>query len=222
MLAYLEGLRKKVTVGVVGGSDEVKIKEQLGDDAVANFDYFFAENGLIAYKDGQSLPSQSLVKHLGEDKVQELINFTLGELAQIKLPFKRGNFIEFRTGMLNVSPVGRSVSQQERNDFNAYDNEHKVRQALLEKLDAKFGDAFGLKFSIGGQISMDIFPRGWDKTYCLQHVEKDGPWKEIHFFGDKTSPGGNDHEIFASDKTIGHTVTSPADTIAQLTELFGA
>jgi hypothetical protein len=28
---------------------------------------------------------------------------------------------------------------------------------------------------------------GWDKTYCLQHVEKEG-YTEIHFFGDKTRP----------------------------------
>lgn len=28
--------------------------------------------------------------------------------------------------------------------------------------------------------------QGWDKTYCLQFVEKD--FDEIHFFGDKTFP----------------------------------
>ena len=32
--------------------------------------------------------------------------------------------------------------------------------------------------------------------------------------------GGNDYEIFSSPKTIGHTVTSPMDTIKQCTELF--
>ncbi len=48
---------------------------------------------------------------------------------------------------------------------------------------------------------------------------KDG-FKEIHFFGDKTSPGGNDHEIYEDSRTIGHTVSSPEDTIAQLKELI--
>lgn len=37
----------------------------------------------------------------------------------------------------------------------------------------------------GGQISFDVFPIGWDKTFCLRFVEKD-EYKEIHFFGDKT------------------------------------
>lgn len=78
--------------------------------------------------------------------------------------------------------------------------------------------SFNLTYSIGGQISFDVFPVGWDKTYCLQFVEKD--FDEIHFFGDKTYEGGNDHEIFESAKTIGHTVTSPDDTRSQCTALF--
>lgn len=79
--------------------------------------------------------------------------------------------------------------------------------------------AFGLQYSIGGQISFDVFPIGWDKTYALRHVGVgdggSGGWDEVHFFGDKTAPGGNDHEIYTSPYTIGHTVTGPDDTIAQ-------
>ena len=48
----------------------------------------------------------------------------------------------------------------------------------------------------------------------------EGKYDEIHFFGDKTGPGGNDHEIFADDRTIGHTVANPSDTIKLLDELF--
>lgn len=36
----------------------------------------------------------------------------------------RGTFIEFRSGMLNVSPIGRNCSQEERDEFERYD---KVR-----------------------------------------------------------------------------------------------
>jgi phosphomannomutase len=48
----------------------------------------------------------------------------------------------------------------------------------------KFAD-YGLTYSIGGQISFDVFPTGWDKTYALKHVEDEG-FEKIHFFGDKT------------------------------------
>ena len=44
---------------------------------------------------------------------------------------------------------------------------------------------------------------GWDKTFCLQYVTEGG-YDEIHFFGDKTSPGGNDHEIFEDLRTVRH------------------
>lgn len=54
----------------------------------------------------------------------------------------------------------------------------------MKVLQEKFAD-YGLTFSIGGKISFDIFPQGWDKTYALRHVEQEG-FEEIHFFGDKT------------------------------------
>ena len=61
---------------------------------------------------------------------------------------------------------------------------HGVREAFVKVLREKFSD-YGLTFSIGGQLSFDVFPNGWDKTYCLRHVE-DEHFEEIHFFGDKT------------------------------------
>ena len=73
---------------------------------------------------------------------------------------------------------------------------------------------------MGGQISIDVFPKGWDKTYCLQFVEKDG-YDQIHFFGDKTMAGGNDHEIFKDSRTVGHTVTGPDDTMEQIKQVLG-
>lgn len=129
-----------------------------------------------------------------------------------------GTFIEFRNGMINVSPVGRNASTQERHDFEAYDKVHNVRRDMVQALKKNFPD-LAVTYSIGGQISFDVFPTGWDKTYCLRHLEADG-WKKIHFFGDKTFEGGNDHEIYNDPRVIGHTVTKPEDTMALLNELF--
>nr|GMD33204.1 phosphomannomutase [Ipomoea batatas] len=72
-------------------------------------------------------------------------------------------------------------------------------------------------FPSGDQISFDVFPQGWDKTYCLRYLEE---FNEIHFFGDKTYKGGNDYEIFESERTVGHTVTSPDDTAEQCRDIF--
>ncbi|KAM7508678.1 hypothetical protein LguiA_019131 [Lonicera macranthoides] len=216
MLEFMRELRKSVIVGIVGGSDLAKISEQLGQTVISDYDFVFPENGLVAYKDGQLIGTQSLKTHLGEEKLKELINFTLHYIADLDIPIKRGTFIEFRNGMLNISPIGRNCSQEERDDFEKYDLIHDVRGQMVSVLCKKFAH-LKLKFSIGGQISFDVFPKGWDKTYCLRYLDD---YKEIHFFGDKTCKGGNDYEIFESERTIGHIVTSPVDTAAQCASLF--
>jgi phosphomannomutase len=178
----------------------------------------FSENGLVAYKSGSLLAVQSLKAYLGESRLQQLLNFILHYIADLSIPIKRGTFIEFRAGMLNVSPIGRNCSQVEREEFERYDGVHHIRSTMVTALQAKFAD-FNLKYSIGGQISFDVFPIGWDKTYCLEFLKKDG-YEEIHFFGDKTFVGGNDNEIFEDERTIGHTVTGWRDTIAQVNEII--
>ncbi|XP_030636022.1 phosphomannomutase 2 [Chanos chanos] len=210
MREFLTRLRQRVRVGVVGGSDLDKIKEQLGEDIIDKVDYVFAENGLVAYRMGQLHSVQSIQAYMGEEVLQDFINFCLDYMAKIKLPKKRGTFVEFRNGMLNISPIGRSCSQQERIEFFELDKKEKIREKFVAVLKEEFAGK-GLAFSIGGQISFDVFPEGWDKRYCLGILEKDS-YKTIHFFGDKTKPGGNDYEIYADPRTVGHEVTSPEDT----------
>ncbi|CAE6421129.1 unnamed protein product [Rhizoctonia solani] len=212
MMDLLREVRKKVVIGFVGGSDFVKISEQLtvgGVKAIDAFDYGFAENGLIAYRTGKQLASQSFIGWVGEEKYKKLVNFILHYVADIDIPIKRGTFVEFRNGMINVSPIGRNAT--------AY-RVHGIRKKFVDTLKEKFAD-YGLTFSIGGQISFDVFPTGWDKTYALRYVENEG-FEEIHFFGDKTYEGGNDYEIYSDPRTVGHSVTSPEETMRILRELF--
>ena len=200
------------------GSDLPKQEEQLGAGIVDLFPWNFSQNGLVAYHHGQLAAVQTLAQHLGEANVQRIVNWTLAYLSQIQLPVKRGTFVEFRSGMFNMSPIGRNCSREERNDFEQYDLEHGIRKAMVEAMSREFAD-LDLTYSIGGQISFDCFPKGWDKTYCLKFIQPED-YDEIHFFGDKTFPGGNDYEIYSHERTIGHTVTSPDDTKEQCTKLF--
>ena len=128
--------------------------------------------------------------------------------------------------MINISPIGRACSQLEREEFEQYDNIHKVRENMNNQIQEKWTQYVTsnniqvpeIKFSIGGQISVDVFPKGWDKTYCLQFVESE--YDEIHFFGDKTDEGGNDYEIYTDSRVIGHKVEKYQDTIEILNRLF--
>lgn len=213
-------IKPRATIGIVGGSDLDKMLEQMnGNRVLSEFDLMYPENGLLQLVRGKEVGRQSLKDHLGEEKLQRFINFVLRYLGSLEIPVKRGTFIEYRTGMLNVSPIGRQCSREERNAFEVFDKEHQIRPKMIEALKKEFSD-IDLTYSIGGQISFDVFPHGWDKTFCLRHVEKYSDFQEIHFFGDKTDPGGNDHEIYVDDRTIGHKVTSPEDTRRILCELF--
>ncbi|KAG0496073.1 hypothetical protein HPP92_000764 [Vanilla planifolia] len=132
------------------------------EPVVNDYDYVFSENGLVAYRSGELIDKQSLKTFLGEEKLKEIINFTLHYIADLDIPIKRGTFIEFRSGMLNVSPIGRNCSQEERDEFEKYDKVQNIRQKM-------------------------VFPHGWDKTYCLRYLDD---FPEIYFFGDKTYKAG--------------------------------
>ncbi|TGZ67749.1 hypothetical protein CRM22_004628 [Opisthorchis felineus] len=217
MLNYLLELASRVPVAVVSGSDYAKVEAQLGGPSAAgSLRYIFSENGLVVHEYGKQVGCNSIVDYIGEKLVQKFINYCLGYLSKLELPFKRGTFIEFRKGLINVCPVGRSCSQEERDEFAKYDEEHQIRQKFVDDMRSHFG-SMELQFAIGGQISIDVFPRGWDKRYCLRFLKD---YDVIHFFGDKTSEGGNDYEIYVDERTIGHAVQTPEDTQSQLMRMF--
>ncbi|KAL7979049.1 hypothetical protein Chor_015073 [Crotalus horridus] len=165
MADFLQALRQKVKVGVVGGSDFEKIQEQLGEDVVGKYDYVFPENGLVSYKDGKLLHIQFgclfwciLFWCIGRPHLSlNLATMVNGE---------RGTFIEFRNGMLNVCPVGRSCNQVERMEFFELDkasdgfvfdpsgaflviwSREQIRERFVADLRRDFAGK-GLTFSIG-------------------------------------------------------------------------
>ena len=229
MLECLQQLKEcpRLHIGFVGGSDLIKQKEQLGERNLDLFNWRFSENGLLGYKDNKCIHKRSFVETLTEEHFTQLINICLSVLSTLECPVKRGTFIEYRNGMINISPIGRACNQKEREEFEAYDNKYNIRKNMINNIQTKWSQYITknniqnmpeLQFSIGGQISVDVFPKGWDKTYCLDFIED--KYDEIHFFGDKTDKGGNDYEIYQDSRVIGHKVAKYQDTIAILNNLF--
>jgi phosphomannomutase len=215
MLDLLKKLNKieNIDLGFVGGSDLSKQIEQLGEENLHLFTWKFTENGLVSYEKDKLLHKISIIEKLGEQNYQHLINVCLKVLSETVLPIKRGNFIELRQGMINISPIGRSCTQLERENFYKWDQTNNIRENIIEQIqnDVKHLD---LQFSIGGQISIDIFPKGWDKTYCLPFIQN--KYKQIYFFGDKTEKGGNDYEIYNDARVKGFNVKKYTDTMELL------
>ena len=66
-------LKPKVAIGLVSGSDLVKVSEQMGKDCINEFDFVFPENGLVAYENGVEIGRQSIAKFMGEEKIAVVI-----------------------------------------------------------------------------------------------------------------------------------------------------
>jgi len=182
---------KGYILGIVSGSDIDKIKNQL----------LLIENKIFH--------TSSIIDYMGDSNYTYLINNILFILSTIYYPKKRGNFIENRNGMINVSIIGRNCSIEERNEFYNYDKKYNIRQLLINKLKPLLG-MYDLDCSIGGMISIDIYPKGWDKAYCLKLLDETK--YNIIFFGDKTEPGGNDFAIYDDPRLYDrHNVKDPLD-----------
>eukprot|EP01056_Protomagalhaensia_sp_Gyna25_P004785 Protomagalhaensia_sp_Gyna_25__4784@NODE_481_length_3309_cov_99_125382_g373_i0_p2_GENE_NODE_481_length_3309_cov_99_125382_g373_i0NODE_481_length_3309_cov_99_125382_g373_i0_p2_ORF_typecomplete_len293_score30_13PMM/PF03332_13/3_5e51Hydrolase_3/PF08282_12/0_051_NODE_481_length_3309_cov_99_125382_g373_i02731151 len=226
-----------VTTGFVSGSGPNKITHQVGVERTedllrssehpnsCHINYMFYENGLLSFSEGhgrklKELSRLSFREHLGDAKYVTLVNRILFEFSQIQLPVKTSQFVELRTGTLNVSPIGRDCSFAERDAFVVLDKEQGIRLALQKRLTEQFSASMDLVFAIGGQISLDIYPRGWDKSFCLGLVKLD-QFNEVHFFFFFCSEGGNDHGIYIDRRvTHRHAVDGPKETLRILLSLL--
>ena len=51
---------------------------------------------------------------------------------------KTGNHIEFRTGMINFSTVGRNATKPERTHYNEWDQIMKEREKIVDFINKKY------------------------------------------------------------------------------------
>ena len=99
-LSFLEELKGKgVTVGIVGGSDLAKQKEQLGGDVVSRYEFNFSQNGLVAYRKGELLEETSISSHLGEENIKRVVNWTMRYLSEVR---RGGEAIQHSTAASDV------------------------------------------------------------------------------------------------------------------------
>ena len=218
MLICLENMVKKnYVLGIVGGSSIDKHLQQIGETKIFElFEYVFSQNGITAFMDGEEIHNNDIRNSLESEYIQEIINELLRIL--LDLPIKKvGNMISFRKGLIYFSPVGGDANAEEREQFIEYDKKNNVRNNIISILEKRFGDK--MVISHGGSTGVCIHPIGWDKTYCLNHLDKT-EFDEIHFFGDQTEPNGSDYTLYCHPDIIGHSVKSPEETLCILSSMI--
>ena len=73
-----------------------------------------------------------------------------------------------------------------------------------------------IEMAFGGNTSIDIYPKGWNKTYALNHLKG----KDVWFVGDNCKDDGNDKALYdkLSHLNRSYETTGPQETIRLITE----
>lgn len=192
------------------GSDFEKTQEQVPQHVLNCFKNIFCcmgnevrtPNGFAVEKSKFSVPDEL------EMDLREMLNNSM-------FPLRTGNHLEFRTGMLNFSIVGRNADTTERRRYASWDKKYREREEMSNFINNKYPT---LEASVGGSISIDIIELGCDKGQTVHALENAGATK-IVFVGDKCHPGGNDfgfiRELKKSDLAFEwYNVKGPADTLS--------
>jgi phosphomannomutase len=175
---------EKYPVSLVSGSDYIKTQEQLGEEILEKVEYSFNCSGNAVYKKGELV-------HYSDWRLGEAPRKFLKEyLEKSEYPIRTGNHLEERIGAVNFSVLGRNANMAERLEYYRWDDETEERALLVEEINRQFT---GIEAVIGGQIGIDIYQRGCDKSQVLKWYRD----KTVIYFGDKCYPGGNDYPLVA-------------------------
>ena len=212
---------------IVTGSDMDKVLRQIPESfLLKNFKKVFTCNGTRAYDTSLDLDDETkpfapdlvhkieLLDHYSQADLNHLVSRLLSIAAESHTKYKTGTFIEWRGSQINFSVVGRNCSLEQREDYVKWDKKSNERNKIVKRLKEEFS-GWGLGFNLGGQISIDITRKEWDKSYALGHIPEDP--HDCIFFGDKIVEGGNDFEIAMKCGKY-HDVRTPEDTLIILNE----
>ena len=173
---------------LVTGSDLDKTKEQLPIAYIDRAEAIFTCCGNQMWRDNELIYDNKF------ELTSKLKNSLEVILMSSQYPHRYGNHIEDRGSMVNFSIVGRNCTQEQREHFFKWDEEKDERKKISLFLKHKFKD---LDAVLGGQISIDIYPKGKDKSQIFDVIKQDRLTTpdEYVFIGDRTEKGGNDYPL---------------------------
>ena len=182
-LSWVRAKNKKVYL--VTGSDITKTKKQLFSSFIDQCEGIFTCSGNVFYAKRRLVYENKL--ELPTDFIQNL-ELYLEHGTQWRK--KTGTHIEVRKGMVNFSTVGREASPDLREAYYKWDQINREREDIVAYIKGIYPE---FEVSIGGQISVDIYPAGKNKAQVVDKIrELHGEDVEMIFVGDRNVPGGND------------------------------
>ena len=211
-----------IELGIVGGGKLDKIMWQTNE---VKFHHYFSECGCVYNKlindNLELIYEKNIREHSLYNSINILIKLALKFLSNVDYNLT-GNFIDLRTGIIYISLIGLSATEQERNYFKELDAQFNYRKKLLNILQNK-----ALELNIynkihivyGGSVGIAIYPSEYDKKQIMNHINH-ADYSEIHYYGDKYQHDGNDYLLLNHDYVIGHKIKNPSETFEYLKRLL--
>jgi phosphomannomutase len=168
---------------LVSGSDYIKTVEQLGEDICSLQKRIYSCSGNEVRENGRIISCSTWKPE------PALVDFLNKQLNNSSFVIKTGNHIEYRTGSINYSTVGRNANLLERESYKQWDLAVRDRELLVKQLNSEFTNITAV---IGGETGIDIYEKGSDKSQILRDFPNASA---LRFFADKTHPDGNDYTL---------------------------
>ena len=193
---FFEEWSKRNPFYLVTGSDIEKMDEQVPDVFMERTEGIFTCGGNELWRFDPHIVNFPFDRvYQNKFKPPETLLTYLGELIRFsETPVMSTNHRENRGSLLNFSVVGRDCTLEERQQYFEWDNKVGERREIAEYITKTWPK---LDAVIGGQISIDIVPKGKDKSQVLDVIKQERlvqPDKYI-FLGDRIEEGGNDYPL---------------------------
>ena len=169
---------------LVTGSDLPKLQEQMCMYDIEAEGIFTCCGNQFWKPDPHIVNTSAELIYDNKFEVPRKLNKLLGTILSNSIyPHRYGNHIEDRGSMVNFSIVGRDCTQEQREDYFEWDKRMGERNITCMEIKGTYP---GIDAVVGGQISIDIYPKGMDKSQVLNVIEQERlvPPNEYIFIGD--------------------------------------
>ncbi len=205
-------------VYLVTGSAYARLEKQLPSRLMG------AVNGVFACNGNQIIENGEVSRLHDHEFPKDLLEYCLHLIEVSPFCWRTGHHISQRTGMLNISTVGRNADRLDRKRYVDFDKVSNEREYFVEAIMRTFPD---YEVMLGGEISVDIVPKGWNKSRVYRQLRRQYPSANFHFFADGVREFHNDlplaREIERADAGhVVHPVTSVGNTRRILEEEYFA
>ena len=241
MIAQLRRLDKH-DIGIVTGSDFEYLHQQCKKLFEAIYltcywslfpcngtkKYVISEGGTRDNKKWEAVYEVDMRKVIGSgvynDLICQLTAFQLEIINEFTNPISEntidlsGTFFQYRDSMLNWCPIGRSANTAQRTKWIEADKKFCIREQMRDKILQKARFSY-IDVALGGETSLDIYPKGWDKTYVMRHLDR---YEEVYFVGDACHLGGNDHTLYKHLKEKAFHTSGPEETLEIIKKLIAS